>query len=277
MLMFPSVVLCQRKLNLTVLGGFSNYTGDLQEKKFTLEQSGVAFGAGLSYEIMPKLLLRGTLTKGRISADDKFSSRPLNRERNLSFFSNIYEAALVADYTLFDLTQYKLSPYVFAGGAFFRFNPIAYDRSGRAVALRTLSTEGQGIVSGRTQYRIITISVPFGAGVRMRVTDNVYLGYEMGIRKTFTDYLDDVSSTYIDRDVLLASRGERAVQMAFRSDELKSDLVYPPANTIRGGSRYKDWYYFSGITLSIGLANADGQIFGRKVRRGSMDCPATIL
>jgi hypothetical protein len=99
----------------------------------------------------------------------------------------------------------------------------------------------------------------------------------MGVRKTFTDYIDDVSTTYIDRDVLLAARGERAVQMAFRGDEIKSDLTYPPANTIRGGSKYKDWYYFSGFTLSIGLTNTDGKLLGRKVRRGSMDCPATAL
>jgi hypothetical protein len=277
LMLLPSAVLAQRKFNLTLMGGFSNYTGDLQEKKFTLDQSRRVFGGGLSWELLPKILLHGTLKKGKVGADDKFSSRPMNRDRNLNFTSNIWEAALTLDYSFYDLQFYRLSPYVFAGGALFRFNPITKDREGRQVALRNLSTEGQGIVSGRDLYRIITISVPFGAGVRMRVSDNIHLGYEIGVRKTFTDYIDDVSSTYISRDQLLAARGLRAVQMAFRADEIKSDLVYPPANTIRGGSKYKDWYYFSGITLSIGLTNTDGQFFGKKVRRGSMDCPPSVL
>lgn len=275
--LLPLSVFSQRQLNLTLSGGFANYVGDLQEKRFTLEQSNAVFGAGLSYELLPKLLVHGTLKKGKVSADDQFSSRPLNRARNLNFTSNIYEAALVLDYSLFDLYYSRFTPYVFGGGAIFRFNPITTDRTGRAVALRTMSTEGQGIVEGRSPYRIMTVSIPMGVGVRLRVTDNAYLGYEIGIRKTFTDYIDDVSTTYIDRDLLLASRGQTAVQLAFRGDEIKADEPYPPANTIRGGSRHKDWYYFSGITLSIGLTNADGKILGRKVRRGSMDCPSTVL
>lgn len=277
LLLVPCVVFGQRKMNLILAGGFSNYSGDLQEKKFTFDQSHFAFGAGLSYQLMPKLQIQGTLRKGKVSGADRFSSRPMNRDRNLSFHSNIWEAALVADYSFFDLNSYSITPFVFAGGAFFRFNPKAVDRDGRVVALRNLSTEGQGFVRGRNMYRILTLSVPFGAGIRMRVTDNVHLGYEIGIRKTFTDYLDDVSTTYVDREQLLAYKGERAVSMAFRGNEIKPGEPYPIANTVRGGSRYKDWYYFSGLTLSIGITNTDGKILGARVRRGSMDCPATVL
>jgi len=98
------------------------------------------------------------------------------------------------------------------------------------------------------------------------------------LRKTFTDYIDDVSKTYVDQAILGAARGPRAVDLAFRSDELKDNtLSYPSEFTVRGGEKFKDWYYFSGITLSIGLTNADGRLFGKKVRRGSIDCPGTVL
>jgi hypothetical protein len=277
LLLLPLAGFAQRKVNLTLFGGFSNYSGDLQEKRFTLDQAHKAFGAGLSLRLKPKLLLHGTLKKGRVSADDKFSSRQLNRERNLSFFSNIYEAALTVDYSLFDLDYTSITPYVFGGGAIFRFNPATMNLAGRQTLLRPLSTEGQGFIDGREPYRILTISIPMGIGVRFRITDNAWLGYEIGLRKTFTDYIDDVSKTYVSQSQLLANRGEEAVQLAFRGDELKSDLTYPPANSVRGGSKYKDWYYFSGLTLSIGIANEDGKLFGKKVRRGSMDCPATVL
>lgn len=270
--LFPISAIAQKKLNLTLFGGFSNYSGDLQDKSFTLQQAHKAFGAGLSLKVAPKFSLHGTLKKGQISASDKFSSRLANRNRNLSFVSNIYEASLTGEYSFNDLYFSKWTPYVFGGLAIFRFNPSAAGQQ-----LRMLSTEGQGFIPGRKPYRIITISVPFGIGVRLRITDNAYLGYEIGVRKTFTDYLDDVSKTYIDQNLLLQNRGQTAVDLSFRGDELKSNLTYPPANSIRGSEKYKDWYYFSGITLSIGLTNADGKLFGKKVNRGSVDCPSGVL
>lgn len=280
LLLLPLSVFSQKKLNLTLLGGFTNYTGDLQEKRFTLDQSGIGLGAGLALELKPKLLLRGQLAFGRISAHDQYSQRPLNKQRNLSFKSKIYDASLVLDYSFFDLQINRATPYVFIGGNLFRFNPYTYDSSGRAVALAGLGTEGQGLAAypDRKPYKIIQIGIPLGVGVRFRITDNAYLGYEIGLRKTFTDYIDDVSKTYVDENLLIAERRRRAAEMAFRSDELKDNtLPYPPANTIRGGEKYKDWYYFSGITLSIGITNADGRLFGKKIRRGSIDCPKSVL
>lgn len=280
LLLLPVSTFAQKKMNLTLFGGFSNYTGDLQEKQFTLDQSGTSFGAGLSYEVLPKLLIRGALAFGKIGADDKFSSKPLSRQRNLNFKSNIYEGSLVADYSLFDLQARRVTPYVFGGLAVFRFNPYTYDSLGSKVYLKVLSTEGQGLFEypDRKPYKLKQFSIPFGIGVRLRITENAYLGYEIGLRKTFTDYIDDVSRTYIDEALLASNRGRKAVEMAFRSNELKdTNLPYPQDNTVRGGEKYKDWYYFSGITLSIGLMNSTGKIFRKKGKRGSIDCPGRVL
>lgn len=279
-LLVPFSSMAQQKVNLHFFGGFSNYSGDLQEARFTLDQSHLAFGLGLSYEVMPKVLIRAGLIAGKLSASDKYSPKVLNRQRNLNFTSPLYDASLVVDYSLFDLKDKRATPYVFAGLAMFGFNPYTFDSTGTKYFLRNLSTEGQGLAEypDRKKYKIVQFAVPFGVGVRVRITDNTYLGYEIGMRKTFTDYLDDVSTTYVDEAILASRRGSKAVELAFRSNELKDvNLPYPPAGTVRGGREYKDWYYFSGITLSIGLFTGnDASFFGGKGKRGSVDCPKVL-
>lgn len=275
-LFFPLITFAQKQVNLTLFGGFANYSGDLQEKRFTLDQSHAAFGAGVSYEIIPKVLIRGTFTVSKLSGDDKFSSKALNRQRNLNFSSVLYDASVVADYSLYDLLNRRVTPYVYAGIAMFGFNPYTFDTLGNKYFLKNLSTEGQGLIEypDRKKYKNVQFAIPFGIGVRFRITDNAYLGYEIGLRKTFTDYIDDVSNTYIDEALLASNRGAKAVELAFRSNELKDvNLPYPVDGTIRGGSKYKDWYYFSGITLSIGLFNPGSGFLSGKGKKGSIDCP----
>jgi hypothetical protein len=103
------------------------------------------------------------------------------------------------------------------------------------------------------------------------------------VRKTFTDYLDDVSSTYVDETTLGQQRGMKAVEMAYRGDELKdgSATAYPADDSIRGGHKYKDWYYFTGFTLYIGLGSGNGgggSPFGRGTRggRNQLGCPKVL-
>jgi len=269
LLFFPAFTFAQDKLSLTLFGGFSNYSGELQEKRFTISQAHAAVGAGLNYRLHDKWTLHGTLRVGKLSADDKFSSRAANRARNLNFYSSLYEAAFTLEYSLFDQEIKGWTPYAFAGGAIFRFNPHGEGYR----ELRQYSTEGQGFIDGKSPYRIVTFSVPFGGGVRVRITDNTYLGYEIGIRKTFTDYIDDVSTTYPDGNLLLQNRGQDAVDVAFRGDEIDRTLPYPAPGTLRGSPTTKDWYYLSGITLSIGIMDRQGRLFGKNQKRGSVDCP----
>lgn len=269
-LMAPVFTSAQNRLHLTLSGGFSNYYGDLQDKAFTTNQSHGAFGAGLKYDITSHFAVRGGIFYARISADDK-NNKPSLRPRNLNFHSRVLEANVLGEYALFNLQNKKFTPYAFAGVALFRFNPYTFDSAGAKHFLQPLGTEGQGLEQypDRKPYKLTQFAIPFGAGIRMRVSEKVTLAYEFSLRKTFTDYLDDVSTTYVDPVALAAARGAKAVELSYRGDELKDgNLAYPQDGSLRGGATYKDWYYFSGLTITIGIGNA---LLGGG--RGNITCP----
>ncbi len=99
----------------------------------------------------------------------------------------------------------------------------------------------------------------------MRLVRTMQIGLEFGIRKLFTDYLDDVSTTYIDKNILLAERCAKAVELAFRSVELTPGAQYPPDGTQRGSPKNKDWYYCMGITFSFTIIELHKQNMPRLI------------
>jgi len=270
----PSMAGAQ-KLHLDLFGGFSNYQGDLQAKQFTTEQAKAAIGVGLRYDLSNHFAVRTNFTYASVAANDKYNRQADLQQRNLSFRSVVTEANLLLDYNILNLNYHKLTPYVFGGIAAFHFNPYAFDSSGNKIYLKPLSTEGEGLAAypDRKEYHLTQMAIPFGAGIRWRFTDNVTLSYEIGLRKTFTDYLDDVSTNYVDQATLGAAKGPKAVEMAYRGDELKTGLAYPADGTVRGGPKFKDWYYFSGITISIGIGKRTG-FHGSD--NGRTDCPKPV-
>jgi len=271
-------VLVQAQWHVNLLGGFSNYIGDLQSRNYTTQQSHFAFSGGLQYDLSPHFSILGNLSYAKVGASDAYSSKPTVVARNLSFQSRIYEGNLLLEYNLLDLSEHRFTPYAFAGVALYHFNPYAFDTLGNKLYLRQLSTEGQGLAAypDRKPYSLTQFAIPFGGGIKMRVTDNVVIAYEIGLRKLFTDYLDDVSTTYVDQAALLAARGPDAVKMAYRGGELKTGEPYPADGTVRGNSKTKDWYYISGIRVTIGLfGNKNG---AQQYRRGKAvyDCPKKV-
>lgn len=268
--LIPVLTTAQNRLNLTLSGGFANYYGDLQSKPLTLDQAHGAFGVGLKYDLTDHFAIKGGLFYARLSADDKNNKASL-RPRNLNFHTRVYEANLMGEYALFSLQDKRFTPYAFAGIAVFRFNPYTFDSTGAKYYLQPLSTEGQGlsVYPSRKPYNRTGFAIPFGAGLRLRVSEKVTLAYEFSLRKTFTDYLDDVSTSYVDPAVLAAERGAKAVELSYRGGELKGgDPTYPAEFTLRGSPDSKDWYYFSGITVTIGIGNL---LVGGG--RGRISCP----
>jgi hypothetical protein len=278
LLFIPVLTFSQQRVHITAFGGFANYSGDLQTKRLTLDQSHGTFGLGAKYDITNHFSARAGFNYGRIEGNDK-KNEDLLKARNLNFQTAILEGNLMLEYTLLDLSDKKFSPYVFAGVAIYHFNPYTYDTLGNKIDLQPLGTEGQGLSQypDRKPYNLTQFAIPFGAGLKLRVSDNVILSYEIGLRKLFTDYLDDLSTTYVDQFVLGQARGPRAVEMAYRGGELKGgDPVYPANGATRGGPKYKDWYYFTGLGISIGIRGITSPFSGGRSKYGKTDCPTNL-
>ncbi|MGY8988742.1 MAG: hypothetical protein ACKVJA_00600, partial [Flavobacteriales bacterium] len=140
---------------------------------------------------------------------------------------------------------YSWSPFIFIGAAIYNHNPEAEASDGQWYSLQELGTEGQTTTSfpNRKKYALTQLSMPFGGGVKIGVSENFNIIFEYGLRKAFTDYLDDVSMTYVG---IPSEFNNITTELSDRS------LDGPQAAGIaRGDETNNDWYSFSGITLSF--------------------------
>ncbi len=249
-----------------VFGGLSNYQGDLTDKLY--KNSKAVFGLTAGYQFTNRISVRAGISFAKIAGADSLTKQDDLRQRNLSFQSGIQEFSLVGEFNSFDMTIKRWSPYVFAGLAIFRHNPNTYDQNGNKVFLQPLSTEGQGLpgYTPNKPYALTQLAIPFGGGIKYNVSDRIRLALEVGLRKTFTDYLDDVSGNYADPNDLLTYKGQQAYDLSYRGDELPGgDPAYPVKGDTRGGSKYKDYYYFSGLHINyIFGENGTGRGAGKK-------------
>jgi len=270
----PATISHSQMIGVHVMGGFANYNGDIQQRKITLDQAKSAISVGGTIEITDQLALRGDYSFARLRGDDKKNKRADLRERNLNFETIIQELAMVAEYDIFNLNQRKLSPYVFGGIGLFHFSPYTYDAAGTKYFLGGLGTEGQGIIPGRDVYKRTQFNFPIGGGIKYALSDDIRIGFELGLRVLKTDYLDDVSTTYIDENRLLAGKGPKTVELAFRGDELKvNPKPYPAEGTQRGNSNANDFYYFGMFRLDFRLNWFDKE--GSRTDK-TLRCPAKL-
>jgi hypothetical protein len=243
---------------LTLAVGGMNYIGDLNNQS-AFGTPHVAFGAGLRSRLDNRWALRLEANYGNVSCKHDYIEL-----RNLSFRSHIIEGVVMAEFNFRPFgpgaTESIWTPYIFGGIGAFHFNPEAayFDGSGNEVwvPLQPLSTEGQGTpqYKDRRPYALTQLCMPFGVGVKLRMGKSFSLTAEYGFRKTWTDYLDDVSTTYVDGDVLLAidGDGEMAAQLADRSDEVQEGYVNA-SGIKRGDESLKDWYACFHISIGVSL------------------------
>lgn len=270
-----SSIINAQRIHVGVFGGLAAYNGDLVDRIFPKKVTNGAIGVTVNYELRDKIMIRGGYTYAVVGGADRYSSDPELVRRNLSFETAISEFSLVGEYYFQNLYDRTYSPYIFGGLALYRFNPYAYSPADEKVFLQPLSTEGQGLPGypNRQPYQLTQFALPFGGGIKFRVNDNLRVGLEVGFRKLFTDYLDDVSTQYADPADLLAAKGQLALDMSYRSDELPDgDPAYPLKGAIRGGEKYNDIYYFTGIHLTYRINGGKGVGGGRRFK-----CPTVPL
>lgn len=269
-----------------------NYWGDMAPQptlgSFYVPLTRPKLGANYTYKFAPRISGRAALSWGRISGDD---SRAAGREgdnvyrnaRNLKFRNDIKELSFVGIIELNEnrrsyLRRPKYNAHFFAGVAAFHHNPKTYWDGGQGLeagwyALQPLGTEGQNIAGQGypSPYSRIQIAIPFGLGFTYRLDRRWDLGAEIGIRKTFTDYLDDVSTNYAAKSDLISQPGQTGLASALLSD--RSGNATPPPSLVmqsevingvtfqnvqgfgrrgdqRGDPGDKDWFFTAGVQLS---------------------------
>jgi hypothetical protein len=229
------------------LGG-SNYHGDLA-KNIVLKETHPAFGLFSRYNFNEYWSLKSGLNYGKISGSDaNFKEYKL---RNLNFQSHLWELNSVFEFNYLPFgtnpRTSSLSSYAFFGLSLYRFNPQALFKE-EWHDLRPLRTEEQ---TNNQTYNLVQLAVPFGGGIKYSITKNWVFGFELGWRKLFTDYLDDVSTVYPDRAEQIKAHGSLSADLSDRSWEVEG-VGEPLASegNWRGDPNFKDWYIFSMISFS---------------------------
>jgi Domain of unknown function (DUF6089) len=250
-----------QSIEFGLMVGASNYYGDLSNNSVMLSQTHPSVGILGRYNIDNRWAVKGYLGYGRISGADSLGSSDYRKVRNLSFYSDIYEFSAQVELNLVKNVRgsNKLIPYVFTGIGVFNFNPKAKLRD-TVYELQPLGTEGQGttLYNDRQKYALTTICIPLGFGFKKRLSERFSVGLEMGVRFTFTNYLDDVSGTYADAKAVRASYGVIAEQLSDRSREKTID----GSNVFKEGDprgfksfQFNDMYFMGGLSVTYILKN----------------------
>ena len=230
--------------------GLAGYHGDLKPASRSLSQLHAIGSIGAQYDLSQHLAARGLVSFTKLRADDKKGDRTM-QQRNLNFKSKLWEVEGSLQYRFFNLNEQWWTPYLTAGLGFYHFNPYTRDIEGTKVLLRPLSTEGEGFLAGVAPYKRMQLCIPLSVGFEHSLNEDARIGIEAGYRKVFTDYLDDVSTSYVDETALRNARGQQAVDFAWRGDEVGTGS-YPNAKTARGNSvKDKDGYYYIAVTFTL--------------------------
>lgn len=270
-------------LEFGLMGGMSHYSGDLTNSYF--EGKGFKPSVGIITRYSP-----GELVTFRLSAqygslegrDDWYEDQEDPARRNLSFRSDLWDFTGALEVNLRRMEARQKSgvyPYVFTGVSVFRFNPEAQfiyesggamdrylgtgpqggriydqlaDRDGEFVELQPLGTEGQETTefNEKERYALTQIAIPLGGGLKFKLNHKWTLGVEYGARFTFTDYIDDVSGTYVDPIRLNSQYGPMSAALSMRSPEFDAANL---EGTARGNPDRNDVYGLLGISLTYRL------------------------
>jgi hypothetical protein len=231
--------------------GVSHYFGDLNNN-FRLNDPGYAGGVIARYNFNERVCIKFSGNYGNISGSDADSDNLFEQARNLSFRSVVIDGAAQLEFNFLTYTHgsrdESFTPYLFAGLNAFYFNPQA-EYNGQWVDLRPLGTEGQ--FRGE-EYYTTQLGLVYGIGLKVDLSYRWSLNLELSARQLFTDYLDDVSTVYADKDDIEKLRGNVAAALSDRSlllPGVNEDGLLSRPGRQRGNSVTNDSYAMLGIGL----------------------------
>jgi hypothetical protein len=213
--------------------GATNFLGDLgganrigsgkgSLRDFDIQAIKPAFQIGYNYRLSKFMAIRSAFTYAWLSGNDAYTTETFRQNRNLNFRTPIYELSSAFEviweikrkghqYYLKGVkgwTNYRYATYIYGGLALSYFNSKA-KYGDTWYALRPLSTEGEGIVPTRKRYSPVQFTIPLGIGVKVRISKTLEIGIEYTARIGFSDYIDDVSTTYFDPVAIKSANGAK--------------------------------------------------------------------
>lgn len=193
-------------------------------------------------------------------ADDATSENQVEQERNLNFRTHTGDLSTQLEFNFFPFihgsrNQY-FTPYLFAGVSLYRFNPYSTYEGERTPPLRELGTEGQPIGE---EYALVANAINFGGGFKFDISAEWSINIEASFRRLFTDYFDDVSTTYPDLAEVRGFRGSDGDIAALAADPavlLNPDSEGTREGFQRGDPNTQDSYNF----LTVGVVRYFGSL-----------------
>jgi len=239
--------------------GLAHYFGDLNNR-VSINRPKIAFGAFFRKQFGNYTSLRISGHYALLGYSDIYSDNEFQYRRNLSFNTNIFEIAAQGDFNFFKFIptdpNHSFTPYATVGVGIFTYDPYAF-YNGDKIYLRPLHTEGQTFYKDRKEYGTMAFCFPIGFGVKYAITDKVNISFEVSHRFTTTDYLDDVSTTYVGIDKFPSPTSSKSVAgiMQDRSFETGDGIPIGVEGRQRGFSKQKDQYAIAEIGISFNITS----------------------
>ena len=250
------------------LGGRNTIGKDFSPVDLEFAATRPAVSAAFRYKLNKNINWHSSFNYLLLSGNDNLTTEQYRNNRNLSFKSNVFELATRIEFGISSFKRpgvYSLKKSLirtsktrayellgFIGVGAFYFNPKAKDpTTGSFVALQPLHTEGQGLAGGPKQYKRVAISIPMGVALHVIINKYWSVGLEYCYRKTFTDYIDDVSTTYYDKSALSDAYGPTSALMSDLSKGEIAGFSSPASDGTKAqrGDRNKDSYMSLQVTV----------------------------
>ena len=227
---------------LSDLGGTDEY-GQEGYKDLNLEHTRYGIGVGLQYR-KGDFSLNANSTYLRLFASDGVSSSARGN-RGLHVITDVLELSTTVEYCFPQNTPLLRNFYLNLGYGIMLYSPKA-EYQGELYQLRPLGTEGQNYLPGVNPYRTFSPVIPFGFGYKLKFIDGSNLALDVSLRKSFTDYLDDVSTFYANSESIAQKSGPVAQALADPTGNFEE-------GDIRGSSKAMDNYFMIGFKYTLPL------------------------